>query len=60
MIPETETSIDVRRKKLYITSNENKGGFVKMLDDEENTTTADDDEDDFTWEEIYWTLESSL
>lgn len=59
MIPFPESSIDVRRKKLCIASNENKGGFVKMLDDEENTTTIDDDED-FTWEEISWVLESSL
>lgn len=29
-----------------------------MLDDEENITTVDDE--DFTWEEISWTLESSL
>lgn len=58
MIPFPESSIDVRRKKLCIASNENKGGFVKMLDDEENTTTVDDE--DFTWEEISWALESSL
>ena len=56
MIPFPESSI--RRKKLCIASNENKGGFVKMLDDEENTTTVDDE--DFTWEEISWALESSL
>lgn len=50
--------LSMRREKLCITSNENKGGFVKMLDDE-NTTTIDDDED-FTLEELEWVLDSSL
>lgn len=51
MIPETESSIDIRRKKLCIASNENKGGFVKMLD-EENTTFNEDDDDRLTLEEL--------